>query len=261
MSHTAPPSRAGALAAWSLAGKVAVVTGGSSGIGAATARQLAAHGATVVVGYHQGPDRASALVADLPGAGHRSLAMPIEDSAALEQVARTVDADLGRCDVLVNSAGMTRKVPHADLAALDDDLFDAVLRTNVRGPFAMVRAFAGLMERTGDAVIVNVSSISGSTASGSNIAYCAAKAALDNLTMSLARVLGPTTRVLGVAPAAVNTGFVPGRDRDALFEQASSTPLRIAVEPDDIALTIVGACTHFRIATGTTFVVDGGKHL
>lgn len=261
MGDTTHDPRTGELGPWSLDGKVAVVTGGSSGIGAATARRLAAHGATVVIGYHHGRDRADALIAELPGSGHRAVAMPIEDSAALAAVASTVEADLGRCDILVNSAGMTKKVAHADLDALDDELFDQVLRTNVRGPFATVRAFAPLLASTGDAIVINVSSISGSTASGSNIAYCAAKAALDNLTMSLARVLGPTTRVLGVAPAAVNTGFVPGRDQQALLDQAASTPLQIAVQPDDVALTIVGACTHFRISTGTTFVIDGGKHL
>jgi 3-oxoacyl-[acyl-carrier protein] reductase len=244
-----------------LEGKVAVVTGGSSGIGAATCRHLAQAGATVVVGYNQGKERALELVATLPGSGHRSIHMPIADTPTLEAVALTVEQDLGRCDILVNSAGVTQKVPHADLVALDDQLFDSIMRTNVRGAFATVRAFAPLLAATGDAVIINVSSISGFTGSGSNIAYCAAKAALDNMTMSLGRVLGPATRVLGVAPAAVNTGFVPGRDKQALLNQASSTPLQVAVEPDDVALTIVGACTHFRISTGTTFVVDGGKHL
>jgi 3-oxoacyl-[acyl-carrier protein] reductase len=244
-----------------LKGKVAVVTGGSSGIGAATARQLAERGASVVVGFHRGADRAADVVARLPGTGHRHVQMAIEDSAHLSEVANLVKTEHGRCDVLVNSAGVTRKVTHTDLDALDDELFDSLLRINVRGPFAAVRAFAPLMTSTGDAIVVNVSSISGTTASGSNIAYCAAKAALDNLTMSLGRALGPAIRVIGVAPAAVDTGFVPGRDRAAVVAQASGTPLKVVVEPDDVALSIVGAVTHFRISTGTTFVVDGGKHL
>jgi 3-oxoacyl-[acyl-carrier protein] reductase len=253
--------QSGGLGVLPLEGKVAVVTGGSSGIGAATTRRLAERGAAVVAGYHHGQERAEALIAELPGSGHRCIPMPIEDSARLEEVARLVERGYGRCDILVNSAGVTKKVPHADLEALDDELFDSIMRTNVRGPFATVRAFAPLLEKTGEAVVVNVSSISATTASGSNIAYCAAKAALDNLTMSLARVLGPAVRVLGVAPAAVNTGFVPGRDRQAVIDQASTTPLRIAVEPDDVAVSIVGAVAYFRISTGTTFVVDGGKHL
>ncbi|MCX5554506.1 SDR family NAD(P)-dependent oxidoreductase [Streptomyces sp. NBC_00038] len=253
--------RNGGLDALRLEGKVAVVTGGSSGIGAATANRLAEQGALVVVGFHHGADRAAQVVAHLPGTGHRHLAMSIEDSPQLSEAAQFVENHYGRCDVLVNSAGMTRKVAHSDLGALDDELFDSLMRVNVRGPFAVVRAFASLMQSTGDAIVVNVSSISGSTALGSNIAYCAAKAALDNLTMSLGRVLGPEIRVIGVAPAAVDTGFVPGRGRSAMLAQAAATPLQVVVAPDDIAIAIIGAVTHFRVATGTTFLVDGGKHL
>ncbi|MEU3617978.1 SDR family oxidoreductase [Streptomyces sp. NPDC006872] len=253
--------RSGGLGVLPLHGKVAVVTGGSSGIGAATVRRLAEHGASVVVGFHRGRDRAEELVEKLAGSGHSCVSLPIDDSARLAEVARLVERDYGRCDVLVNSAGWTQKVPHADLGALTDTLFDSLMRVNVRGPFAAVRAFAPLLRNTGDGIVVNVSSISGTTASGSNIAYCAAKAALDNLTQSLARVLAPEVRVVGVAPAAVDTGFVPGRDRQAVLDQASATPLRVVVDPDDVAVAIVGAVTYFRVSTGTTFVVDGGKHL
>ncbi|MFG2126602.1 SDR family NAD(P)-dependent oxidoreductase [Streptomyces sp. NPDC048751] len=237
------------------------MTGGSSGIGAATVGRLAEQGASVLVGFHHGAERAAEVVARLPGTGHRHLAMPIDDSPRLSEVARLVESEYGRCDVLVNSAGVTRKVAHTDLGALDDELFDSLMRINVRGPFAAVRAFAPLMRSTGEATVINVSSISGSTASGSNIAYCAAKAALDNLTMSLGRALGPAIRVIGVAPAAVDTAFVPGRDRQAVLDQARDTPLQVVVAPDDVAVAVVGAVTHFRTATGTTFVVDGGKHL
>ncbi|TQS45127.1 SDR family NAD(P)-dependent oxidoreductase [Cryptosporangium phraense] len=253
--------RSGGLGVLPLVGKVAVVTGASSGIGAATAHRLAEQGASVVVGYHHGADRAAGVVAALPGNGHRHEPIPIEDSARLTEVAQLVEREYGRCDVLVNSAGVTQKIAHSDLDALDDELFDSLLRINVRGPFATVRAFAPLLAATGDGIVVNVSSISGTTGSGSNIAYCAAKAALDNLTLSLGRALGPAVRVLGVAPAAVDTGFVPGRGSDAVLAQARTTPLQVVVHPDDVAVSIIGAVTHFRVSTGTTLVIDGGKHL
>jgi 3-oxoacyl-[acyl-carrier protein] reductase len=253
--------RTGGLGIYALSGKVAVVSGGSSGIGAATARRLAAAGAKVAVGYNKGLERAEAVIAQLPGEGHRALHLPMEDSEALRRAAAQVREAYGRCDVLVNSAGITRAVPHADLDALDDETFDRIYRINVRGPFATMRAFVPLLRESGDAVIVNLSSISAFTGSGSSIAYCASKAALDTMGLSLARVLGPQIRVITLSPAAVDTDFVPGRGRAAIEKQASSTPLRVVVDPDDVAVSVIGAITHLRLATGTTVVIDGGKHL
>lgn len=254
-------ARAGNLGELALEGRVAVVTGGSSGIGAATVRRLAAGGARVVVGYNTGAERAAALVADLPGEGHRAMHLPMQDTATINAVAAEVRAAYGRCDILVNSAGFTRAVPHADLDALDDATFDRILITNIRGPFATIRAFAPLLRESGDAVVINVSSLSASTGMGSSIAYCASKAGLDTMGMSLARVLGPEIRVLSVSPAAVATDFVPGRSRATVEKQAATTPLRTVAEADDVALTILGAITHLRLTTGSVIVVDGGRHL
>ncbi len=183
-----------------LKNKVAVVTGGSNGIGAATVRMLADEGASVVICYNKGKERAQALLAALPKAEHRITQLAVEDAASVRRVADEIGRAYGRADILVNSAGFTRPVPHADLDALDDALLDSILIANVRGPFAMIRAFAPLLRKSDDGVIVNVSSISAFTGSGSNIAYCASKAALDTMTMSLARVLGPQIRVLCVSP-------------------------------------------------------------
>lgn len=253
--------RSGGLGILNLAGKVAVVTGASSGIGAATARALAAQGATVVAGFNTGADRAEAVVSALPGEGHRAARLPLEDPEQLDAVAAEVRAAYGRCDILVNSAGSTQRIAHADFDTMTPELFESLLRVNVTGPYTTVRAFAPLLRESGDSVIVNVSSVSGLTASGSNVAYCAAKAALDNLTMSLGRVLGPQIRVVGVAPAAVETGFVAGRGRDAIAAQAATTPLKVIVHPDDVAAGILAVVTHLRVSTGTTIVTDGGKRL
>ncbi|MBK1658619.1 SDR family oxidoreductase [Paracraurococcus ruber] len=247
---------------YDLKGRVAVITGGSNGIGAATARRMAAEGATVAVGYNSGAERAAALLRELPGSGHIALHTPMEDSAALRRAAAEVEAKLGRCDVLVNSAATTRAVPHADLEALDDALIDRVLVANVRGPFATIRAFAPLLKRSGDAVIVNISSLAAVTGTGSSIIYGASKAALDTIGLSLARVLGPEgVRVVGISPSAVATDFVPGRSREAVEKQAASSPLRTVTEADDVALAIMAAVTQLRLTTGTTILVDGGKHL
>jgi 3-oxoacyl-[acyl-carrier protein] reductase len=133
----------------SLTGKVAVVTGGSSGIGAANVRLLAGAGTRVVVGYYKGADRATALIAELPGSGHQAIYLPLEDSAQIRKVAAAVKESFGRTDILVNSAGFTRMVAHSDLEALDDNLIDAVLTANVRGPFATIRAFVPMLRATG----------------------------------------------------------------------------------------------------------------
>jgi len=253
--------RQGGQGAYALQGRVAVVTGGSNGIGAATVKRLAEAGASVVVGYNAGKDRAEALIAGLAGSGHQALRVPMEDSAAIAAAAAAVGLRFGKVDVLVNSAGVTRAVPHADLDGLDDATFDRILATNVRGPFATIRAFAPLLRASGDSIVVNVSSLSGTTGLGSSIAYCASKGALDTMSLSLARVLAPETRVISVAPAAVATDFVPGRGREGVEKQAASTPLRIVAEPDDVALSIMAAVTHLRLTTGSSIVVDSGRHL
>ena len=244
-----------------LSDKVAVVTGGSSGIGAACVRLLAERGATVVIGFNQGRERAGALCRELPGQGHRTLYMPLTDEAAHADLARQVEAEFGRVDVLVNSAGFTQRIAHADLATLDLALFSQILTANVGGSFSIIRALIPLLRNAGDAVVVNVSSVSAFTGLGSNIAYCAAKAALDTMTTSLARAFGPGIRFLSVSPAAVDTDFVLGRQRAELEKKAALTPLGRIVTPEDVALSVLACVTHLRTATGTRIVIDGGHSL
>jgi len=244
-----------------LENKVAVVVGGSSGIGAATVRLLAAQGASVAIGYHTGEARAETLRGQLPGSGHSNFAIAVDDPASIRQAVEAVRARHGRADVLVNSAGTTRPVPHSDLDALDDALFDSIMASNVQGPFATIRAFAPMLRANGDGVIVNISSISGFTGSGSNIGYCASKAALDTMTLSLARALGPEIRVLCVSPGAVATDFVAGRDRSALEKIAANTPLKRVVEPEDVARAVLACVTHLTATTGARIICDGGRFL
>ena len=248
-----------------LDGKVAVVTGASSGIGAASARLFAEAGARVVVGYNKGVDRARAVVGDLSGgeqAGfHRAMHLPLEDTAQIKKVAAAVRDEFGRADILVNSAGFTRMVAHHDLEALDDDLIDQVLTANVRGPFATIRAFVPLLRESGDAVIINISSGAAQSGTGSSIIYGASKAALNTMSMALARVLGPEIRVVVVAPGMVHTGFVPGRTEEMMAKAAMSTPLKRAIEAEDVALAVISCVTHLTHTTGSIISVDAGRHL
>lgn len=244
-----------------LEGKIALVTGGSSGIGAETVRSLANEGASVIIGYGQGRDRAQQLCAQLPGTGHVVAHVPLEDESRHGALAEWIQAQWGRLDLLVNSAGYTRKVAHADLQTMTPALFSDILLANVAGPYSIIRALTPLLRASGDALVVNVSSVSAFTGLGSNIAYCAAKAGLDTLTMSLARALGPQVRVLSVSPAAVDTNFVAGRSREELLAKAAKTPLGRAVAPQDVAQAVLACATHLRTATGTRIVIDGGHTL
>lgn len=246
-----------------LRGKVALVTGGAGGLGVAICSGLAQAGATVVVGYHRSADQARQLAAALPAVGmaHCALAAPVTDSAALRELAAQIEGQLGRCDIVVNGAGTTRFVPHADLDALDDDLIDDILATNVRGPFAVVRALRRLLDASGAGVVVNLSSIAAVSAMGSNVAYCASKAALDNMTRSLARALAPKIRVISVSPGLADTQFVRSLDVTWRDEQVQRTPLQRLAQPQDVADAIVAAVAQLRFTTGAVIAVDGGRQL
>ena len=240
------------------------MTGGAGGIGSAVCRALAEAGFRVVVGYARSRERAEELAAGLPGGPHHGLAADVTDSAALGVLAHAVERELRGCDVLVNAAGVTRFVPHDDLDALDDELIDTILRTNVRGAFAAVRALRPLLERSelpGGGVVVNVSSIAAVTGQGSNVAYCASKAALDSLTRSLGRALAPRIRVVSVSPGVVDTGFIRSLDPAWREDQLARTPLGRLASPGEVAAAVLAAVRDLTFTTGSVLAVDGGRPL
>ncbi|MET0543539.1 MAG: SDR family oxidoreductase [Variovorax sp.] len=247
-----------------LEGKVAVVTGGAGGIGAAICETLAQAGAAVVVGYNSSKDAAQALAARLPrveGPAHQAMAVPVTDSAALADLARAVERDYARCDILVNCHGTTRFVPHPDLDALDDALIDQVLATNVRGAFATVRALRPMLKASGDGLVVNISSIAATLGLGSNIMYCASKAALDNMTKSLARALAPEIRVVSVAPGLVQTEFTKSFDPAWVENYLRSTPLHRMVPPEHIGRAVLAVASYLPSSTGIVVAADAGRLL
>jgi 3-oxoacyl-[acyl-carrier protein] reductase len=246
-----------------LHGQVAIVTGGAGGIGSAVCTKLAEAGANVVVGYNRSAEAARKLALSLPNVprGHVALAAPVTDSAQMGALAARVAGLFGSCDILVNSAGTTRFVAHSDLDGLDDALIDDILSTNVRGPFAAARAFLPYLRRSNAALIVNISSIAAVTANGSNVMYCASKAAVDNMTKSLARALAPQVRVLSVSPGLVDTEFVAQLDQRWREEQVQRTPLKRLAEPGDVAEAVLAAATVLRFTTGAVVPVDGGRPL
>jgi 3-oxoacyl-[acyl-carrier protein] reductase len=244
-----------------LAGKVAVVIGGSGGIGSEICRHLTQASATVVFTYRTGREAAQRLQASLPGGGHWAKQVAVDDSAGLKILAAEVESKHGRCDVLVNCAGITRFVPHADLDALDDQIIDDIFRVNWRGAFAAVRAFRALLQASGSGLVVNISSIAGVTGMGSNVAYCASKAALDSMTKSLARALAPQIRVVSVSPGLVDTDFVKGLDQQWRDEQAARTPLKRLASPAEIGAAVLAVATLLPYSNGCIIAVDGGRPL
>jgi 3-oxoacyl-[acyl-carrier protein] reductase len=244
-----------------LKGQVALVTGAGGDIGSAIARRLAAAGAQVVLTYRQSAAATQAVADSLAGSGHLVVQAPVDDSAAVQRLAALVTDHYGRLDILVNNAGTTRFVPHADLDALDDDLIDHIFRVNWRGAFAHVRAFRDLLTADDGGVVINISSIAGTNGLGSNIAYCASKAALDSLTRSLARALAPQIRVLSVAPGLVDGPYAASFDPAWKQEQVDRTPLGRIVSSTDVADTVYGAVVHMKMTTGSIVYVAGGRML
>jgi 3-oxoacyl-[acyl-carrier protein] reductase len=241
--------------------KTAVITGASGGIGSAIARRLAKDGFTVVVGYHTAADRADQLLADLPGPGHRAARISVLDPASLDELAGLLQAQAGHLDVLVNCAGITRPIPHDDLDSLDDDLINEIFATNWRGPFATIRALRPLLNAAENAVVINISSVAGITGEGSNVAYCASKAALDSMTRSLGRALAPFIRVVSVSPGWVLGEYAARMPTEMIDAQRAATPLGRLGTPDDVAAAVSAVVNDLPFTTGSMISVDGGRPL
>ncbi len=241
--------------------RIALVTGGSGGIGREICKRLAADRCTVLVGYAGGKERATALVDELGGAPHTAVHVDITDHDSLTALASTIADEHDRLDVLVNCSGVTRGVQHDDLTGLDDELIDRIFTINWRGPFATIRVMEDLLRKAGEAVIINISSIAGVTGVGSNVAYCASKAALDSMTRSLARALAPTIRVVSVSPGWVEGEYAATMDPAMLQAQRDATPLGKLASGADVGAAVSAVINHLPQTTGAIIPVDGGRPL
>jgi len=180
--------------------KTALVTGGSGGIGSEICRHLAAAGYRVVVNYNSSLDKAKATLNSLENEGHLLFRASVTHREQLAEMAAFVEKECGRLDILVNNSGITKPVPHHDLEGLEDEWIDNIMQVNFRGAFACIRTCKPLLLKGDQAVIINISSIAARTGVGSNVAYCASKAAMDSMTRSLGRALAPDIRVVSLAP-------------------------------------------------------------
>lgn len=237
-----------------LDGRVAIVTGSSSGIGEATARRLAGLGAHVVVNSATSVAAGEAVAASLPGE-HLYVQADIADQAQGEHLLAATVARFGRLDILVNNAGWTTVVPHPDLDALTDEIFRKTFEVNVFGTWWLTKAAMPLLRQSDDPCVVMVTSIAGVRPVGSSIAYSMTKAALNQLTLLLAKSCGPV-RVNAVAPGLVATPWTA--DWDAQHQAvAAMAPLHRSATPEDCAEGVL-AFVRNRYATGAILVLDGG---
>ncbi len=242
-----------------LTGKLAVVTGGSGDIGRAICEAMAAAGADVIVTYLGDQERAEASAEIVRGVGRTASVLQLDqrDEASIDAAAAAV-AEHGRCDLLVNNAAWNIGIPFRDLATLDSATWDRVQETNLRGPFLLTRALAGLLADDGGRV-VNIASVGGLLPGSSSIAYSCSKAALIHLTHCLAVALAPAVTVNCVAPGLVEGTRMAARLPDEISEGARRAALLGQVgSPIDIANATVMLCQAESI-TGQTVVVDGGN--
>ncbi|MBM3355373.1 MAG: SDR family oxidoreductase [Betaproteobacteria bacterium] len=243
--------------------KVAIITGSASGIGAATALELSRRGWSVLVNYSRSEAGAKAVAAQCAEA--IVVQADVGEEAQCRKLVQVALDKWGRIDALVNNAGTTKFVKHGNLEGLSAEDFLRIYRLNVVGPFQMTRACAAELRKAKGAV-VNVSSVAAQLGTGSSIAYAASKAALNSMTFSLARVLGPEARVNAVCPGYVDTPWqhnalgAEGANK-AAAHYAAMVPLKDYATPEDVAGTIVWLIEGARQVTGETIYVDGGMHI
>lgn len=244
-----------------LKGKIALVTGGAGGIGSAICKKLAEEGAKVVITYNSNPEKANDLCDELKGEGHSIFHAPVQDSEALKKLSAFIAEQYSALDILVNNAGITTPVAHNDLEGLTDEWIDKIFTTNFRGSFAMLRACKELLLKSGNGLVVNISSVAAITGVGSNVAYCASKAAIDSMTRSLARALAPTIRVVSISPGWVVGEYTKNIDPAYLQNQLEATPLNRLAIPEDVANAVCAVATTLTFSTGCIIPVDGGRPL
>ena len=248
--------------------KVAIITGGSRGVGAATAKLLASKGWNITITCTSSMDDANIVVKECEELGVEAIALTAdvsEDNSCVKTAQETINK-WGRIDALVNNAGTTKFVfNHADLDGLDADDFLHIYKVNVVGPFQMVRACKEMLLNSDNPSVVNISSIAGIKGLGSSLAYASSKGALNTMTKSMARNLGPI-RVNAICPGFIQGDWLRNGMGDDLYNAAlenltNNTPLKLTVTPEQVAEGIYSFIGINKVVTGETMLMDGGHHL
>lgn len=242
-----------------LEGQVAIVTGGATGMGRGISIVLAREGARVLVNYRASKEAAHEVVEEIERAGGVAVAFAgdVQRDEQVRAMVASVEERWGRLDVLVNNAGWSKVTPHWKLEELTDEIWDRTLNTNLRGAFYCCRAAVPLMQRDGGGSIINNASASAYSAAGSSIVYSASKAAMVNMTKSLARALAPDIRVNAIAPGLVHTRFA-GWPEEAFEQGRMNSPLGRIASVEDVAETVLFLAADAKAITSETILVDCG---
>ena len=238
-------------------GHTVLITGSSSGIGAATARRFANLGATVVINSSTSVDAGRAVAVELPDASY--VQADVADQAQAQELIDQVVARHGRLDILVNNAGTTEVISHGDLEAASPDVWRRIFDVNVIGTWQVTVAAVDHLRASGRGQVINVSSVAGERPTGSSIPYACSKAAVGHMTRLLANTLGPDIRVNAVAPGLVDTPWTEDWEFVRQFVTAQA-PLQRTATPDDVAEVILGLARSAYV-TGEVVIVDGGLNL
>ena len=252
-----------------LKNSVAIITGSSSGVGAATAKLLAGQGCHVLINYNSNAVGAQAVAEECRAMGVECLIFGgsvAEDSNCVAMATEAIEK-WGRVDILVNNAGTTKFVDHSDLDGLSSDDFQRIYAVNVIGSYQMIRAVSEQMKaQEGGGAVVNVASTAAVTGIGSSVAYAASKGALVTMTLSLARALGPKLRINAVCPGFIEGDWLREGLGDEKYEELMdfhrrNSPLGVTATPDTVADAILHFISGPQVVTGETLIVDGGRHL
>ena len=244
--------------------KSALVTGASSGIGRSVALALARAGWDVAINYSRSEAEARAVAAEAEGFGAKALLCrcDVAEDAGIRAMLAAVDAAFGKLDALVNNAGTTTKVRPGDLEALSVEEWDRIFAVNVRSVFLVTRAALPLLRKAPSPAIVNTASIVGLRPGPQPLPYAASKAAVVNLTKTLALALGPEIRVNAVAPGWMEGDWMKrmlgDKYEELMARRAKLTPLKRVVTADDVADSVLSLIEGNRFVTGEIVVVDGG---
>ena len=242
----------------------ALVTGAATGIGRSAAIALAKHGYDVVVNYSRSEDAAKFTAREAEAAGARTLLYraDVSDDASVRAMLAAAEKEFGRLDVLINNAGTTVDVEPKNFEEMTVDAWNRVFSVNVLGLFLVTRAATPLLKKSPNGCIVNTCSIAGLRPSAQPLPYAASKAAVANLTKTLANALGPQIRVNAVAPGWIEGDWMKktlaGNYEGLMARRAKYTPLNRCCREDDVADSMLSLILHNRFVTGEIIIVDGG---